>query len=86
MYINRITNKSDIIIGIPVLNRRNAAEKDTVGMFISTVPIRILVENDLSFSEFSEKITRNWMTVLKHQRYPLDRILLFCVEIFSIQY
>ena len=64
MYINRVTNKSDIVIGIPVLNRRNAAEKNTAGMFVSTVPFRITLENDLSYKEFSDKVTRNWLSVL----------------------
>ena len=64
MYINRVTNKNDIVIGIPVLNRRNAAEKNTAGMFVNTVSFRITIENNLSYKEFSEKATRNWLSAL----------------------
>ncbi len=75
IYINRVTSKTDIVLGAPVLNRRNAREKNIMGMFISTVPLRIKIEDELSFKDFSEKVSREWISVLKHQLYPYDLLL-----------
>ncbi|MCM1565586.1 MAG: amino acid adenylation domain-containing protein [Dehalobacter sp.] len=75
IYINRISNKEDIVLGVPVLNRANAREKKTVGMFISTIPLRINIDNDTNFQDFCHKLTRNWMEILRHQKYPYDEIL-----------
>lgn len=75
MYVNRITGKTDIIIGTPVLNRSGVREKNTLGMFISTIPLRIKINDDLNFSEFAQEMSREWYTSLKHQKYPYDLLV-----------
>lgn len=75
IYINRIKDQEDIVIGTPVLNRSNAREKRTIGMFISTVPLRIRLNNHLTFQEYSHQLDTLWFSVLKHQKYPYDLLL-----------
>lgn len=75
IYVNRITGKNDLVIGIPVLNRANVREKDTIGMFISTVPLRISVEDNFNFRQFSDNVVRSWVAALKHHKYPYDLLL-----------
>lgn len=38
LYIGKVTNEKNFVIGTPILNRTNFKEKNTAGMFISTVP------------------------------------------------
>ena len=75
MYLNRTTGKEDIVLGTPVLNRTNARLKNTMGMFISTIPFRIQVNEEASYADFSRELTARWMGILRRQRYPLDEIL-----------
>ncbi len=75
IYINRITNKKDIIIGVPVANRTSLASKSAFGMFVSTVPLRIEIQDDLTFSKFAEVVSNEWFSALKHQRYPYDILM-----------
>lgn len=75
IYINRMTSKTDMVFGTPVLNRSNAREKETLGMFISTAPIRIKVKDDMDFTSFTQLVTKEWMSILRHQRYPYDMLL-----------
>ena len=75
IYINRITNKKDIIIGAPVVNRTSLHAKGAFGMFVSTVPIRIQIQDDLSFTEFAQVVSNEWFSALKHQKYPYDMLL-----------
>jgi amino acid adenylation domain-containing protein len=75
MYVNRVTGKEDIIIGTPILNRLNQTEKNTVGMFVSTVPLRIKVSDETSFTEFSHSILQICSSSYRHQRYPYELIL-----------
>nr|MBP7401502.1 amino acid adenylation domain-containing protein [Clostridia bacterium] len=76
IYINRVTGKNDIIVGTPVLNRINHREKETVGMFISTVPIRITLDDGaMDFKTFYGGISKEWMEILRHQKYPYDLLL-----------
>lgn len=75
IYVHRVTNNDDIVLGVPVLNRSNYREKDTMGMFVSTVPVRIKIEERINYQAFVNHITSEWMGMLKHQRYPYDLLL-----------
>ena len=44
-------------------------------MFISTVPIRINIDGEVSFATFSKMVDKEWFSVLKHQKYPYDNLV-----------
>jgi len=75
LYLNRITGCEDAVIGVPVYGRFNAKMKRTMGMFVSTVPFRITVDCEDSYSEFVQGFNRQWTGVLRHQRCHIDDIL-----------
>ena len=75
LYLGRVSNLDDFVIGTPILNRTNFEQKHTPGMFISTAPLRINLNHDLSFAEFIKEISTNTMSLLRHQRYPYQTIL-----------
>lgn len=75
ILFNKLTGKNDIVLGTPVLNRSNRREKETVGMFISIAPVRINLEDGMSFGEFVNYVNFEWKQVLKNQKYPYDLIL-----------
>ena len=75
IYIGRVSNLADFVIGTPILNRLNKANKQTNGMFVSTVPLRINIEQNSSFIDFSKKIGASCFSMLRHQRYPYQCIL-----------
>lgn len=72
MYINRITGKNELNLGTVFLNRSNVREKDTIGMFVTTVPVSMEINPENTFSDFSKKVTSNMMSLMKHQRYPFS--------------
>ena len=75
VYVHRITFKQDLVIGTPVLNRINYKQKHTVGMFISTIPVRTYVDPNLEFQDFLKVTSREWKQVLRNQQYPYDLLL-----------
>jgi len=75
IYINRTFSKEDIVLGVPVLNRSNIREKNMLGMFVNTIPLRIQIKNTMNFNEFTSVLTHEWMSILKHQKYPLEELL-----------
>lgn len=75
IYINRITNKNDLVIGSPVANRTSVQAKDMFGMFVSTVPIRVRIEDEMSFRDFAQEVSGNWFSALKHQKYPYNLLM-----------
>ena len=76
IYIHRVTGNDDIILGTTILNRINAREKETSGMFVSVAaPVRVRMIDAKNFSEFSEMMSRENMNILRHQKYPYNYLL-----------
>ena len=75
LYISRVSNLEEIVIGTPILNRTNFKEKNTCGMFISNVPLKICINNELSFAHFVSNIAKNSLSMLRHQKYPYQYLL-----------
>ncbi len=75
IYINRITTKKDLVIGAPVANRTTAQAKDMFGMFVSTVPIRVQIQEEMSFTDFTQEVSNSWFSALKHQKYPYNLLM-----------
>lgn len=75
IYINRVLGKNDLVMSAPVSNRTFAGSSQRFGMYVSTVPVRVSVDEDKSFLEFAEDIANEWFSVLKHQRYPYDVLI-----------
>ncbi len=75
MYISRVSNSEDICVGTPILNRTNFKEKNTTGMFINTLPLRVNVNTSMTFQEFVNSVMTNSMALLRHQKYSYQNII-----------
>lgn len=72
IYINRIKGKNKINVGTIILNRADKAEKNTMGMFVTTAPVLLDIDNNDNFMNFSKNVTKEMMSLMRHQSYPFD--------------
>jgi fengycin family lipopeptide synthetase A len=76
IYIYRVTGNEDQILGTTVMNRVNAREKNTPGMFVSiAAPIRIGINDTMDFRTFADGMTKELVAVLRHQKYPYNYLV-----------
>lgn len=75
LYLSKVNNTVSPIIGTPVLNRSGFKEKNTIGMFISTVPFKVNIDKNFSFSDFVKNVSSTQLSIFKHQKYPYDSLL-----------
>ena len=75
IYLGKITDLNDFVIGTPILNRSNFKEKQTAGMFINTAPLRIKLDNEKSFVDFVKQIASSSLSMLRYQKYPYQMLL-----------
>jgi amino acid adenylation domain-containing protein len=61
-------------VGVPIHNRVDMAARQTTGMFVSTLPLVMELDENWTAEEFSDALTENWLDLLRHQRYPFERI------------
>ena len=83
IYLSRTSGLDEIIVGTPILNRGSFKEKNTTGMFISNVPFKILVDQNLKFEEFLKNISLEQLALFRHQKYPYDLLLNYIREKFD---
>ena len=75
IYLSRVSSLDDFTIGTPILNRGNFKEKQTTGMYISTIPFRISINHKISFAEFLSNISADFSKIFRHQKYPYQYLL-----------
>lgn len=75
IYTSRVSGLEDFVMGTPILNRTNFKEKNTMGMFINVVPLRLNLTENLSFGEFASRIAKSSFEMMRHQKYSYQYIL-----------
>ncbi len=75
LYLSRVSGLNEFVIGTPILNRGNFKEKQTSGMYISTIPFKVSLNSDDSFSNFLSNISIDFLKIFRHQKYPYQYLL-----------
>lgn len=80
LYLYKISNVNDIVLGTPILNRNGIKEKHTVGMFVNTLPMKIHIDADVSFLDLTKQISKEQFALFRHHKYPYSNILKYVRE------
>lgn len=83
IYLGRIYRTKDLTIGTPVLNRSSRPERQTLGMFVSTLPFRTHIDESLTIRQYIDAISAQQMGILRHQKYPYSELLSSYAEKFG---
>lgn len=75
LYLSKITQREDIVIGIPVFNRTDNKQKNMFGMFTSTMPFRFLIDQNDSVQALISKVARELKKGYVNQEYPYDLLV-----------
>ncbi|MBR0599278.1 non-ribosomal peptide synthetase [Sinanaerobacter chloroacetimidivorans] len=75
IYAGKFLGFWEVSFGSLVLNRSGAKEKAMTGMFISTVPLTIRMDQQSTFLELCRQMGKEHMEVFRHQRYPYNILL-----------
>ena len=61
-------------IGVPIHNRTDLIARQTTGMFVSTLPLVTELDENWTAEEFNDRLSEDWLDLLRHQRCPYERI------------
>ncbi len=75
VYKYRVTHAKRIVLGAPLHNRFDDNLQEIVGMFVSTIPLCIDIEDDMSFEKLMRVVGDEVRGVKKHQAYPFDLLI-----------
>ncbi|GGD98641.1 non-ribosomal peptide synthetase [Paenibacillus nasutitermitis] len=75
IYLYITSRRDDIVIGLPLFNRAGRKEKNTVGMFTSTMPFRFRIDSNLAVDQLILELGQELTLCYYHQRYPFDLLV-----------
>ncbi|KVM69260.1 hypothetical protein WJ59_11770 [Burkholderia gladioli] len=70
----RVLGLRDIALGLPILNRRTANDRQTIGMFLGFCVLREAVAPTDTIGALIDRIAARLKADYRHQRYPLDTL------------
>ncbi len=73
-YYHRFTGVEDLVIGMPVAARVNAALRRVPGMMANAVAIRLRFERDGTAADLLEQVARVVRQALRHQQYRYEDV------------
>ncbi|MCY9289365.1 lichenysin non-ribosomal peptide synthetase LicA [Bacillus haynesii] len=75
IYMHRVTGQKDVVIGTFMGNRTNAKEKQMLGMFVSTIPMKASIDVHQDFSAFVQERMKDQLKIIRHQKYPYNLLI-----------
>lgn len=75
ILLYKYTNQNDIIVGSPIIGRKNKSLYNIIGMFVNTLALRAKIDSKSSFEDFLRIISLNCFNAFDHQTYPFDELV-----------
>jgi len=75
VFLAKISNQKDIIVGTPVAGRRHAGLDPIIGMFVNTLPLRNYLEEDRFFVDFLDRVKKRTLDAFENQDYPFEDLV-----------
>jgi amino acid adenylation domain-containing protein len=75
VFISKLSQQEDIVIGIPVSGRRHSDLEGIVGMFVNTLAIRNYPRGRETFLEFLEEVGENFLKAMENQDYQFEDLV-----------
>ncbi|MFH9138192.1 amino acid adenylation domain-containing protein [Streptomyces sp. NPDC017524] len=69
-HLHRLTGAEDIVLGLPLTNRRGPSALRTPAMTVNVLPLRISVRPGDTGAELLRRVVLEIREVRRHQRYP----------------
>ncbi len=70
----RLYQRQEIVIGVPLANRRDLQARQTVGMYSKVMPFRMKADQETPISEIFRALDRSFSRDLLHSKFPTEHI------------
>ncbi len=75
ILLSKLSNQSDIVVGVPVAGRQHPDLDKIVGMFVNTLPIRNQVEGEMTFTTLLSNLKEKVLACYEHQDYAYEELV-----------
>lgn len=75
VLLHRYTHSRDLVIGVPVANRNLLASEPLMGTLVNTLPVRLQLDEDLTFTELLAQVRQISLDAYAHQNLPFEKLV-----------
>ena len=75
IFLNKISNREDIIMGVPVAGRGHVDLEQIVGMFVNTLALRNFPHGDKTLSQFLGEVKTRTLQAFENQDYQFEDLV-----------
>jgi amino acid adenylation domain-containing protein len=73
--LHRLTRQDDLVIGVPAAGQAVAGEQDLVGHGVNMLPLRLTIEDGMTFSQLVKAARRSLLDGSEHQQLSFGALL-----------
>ncbi|MDT2009347.1 AMP-binding protein [Rhodococcus opacus] len=74
-FLGRVTGSSDVLVGTPISGRSTVDTEPLIGFFATTLPVRVDLSGDPTFTELVRRIRGSMFGVLAHRSVSFDSLV-----------
>ncbi len=75
IFLAKMSNQEDIVIGTPIAGRRHADLEKIIGMFVNTLVLRNYPVAEKKFSDFLAEVKERTLKAFENQEYPYEDLV-----------
>jgi amino acid adenylation domain-containing protein len=75
ILLHRYSHQQDICVGTSIANRTRKEVEGLIGFFVNTLPLRTMLNSDLSFIDLLELVKSTTLEAYQHQDIPYEKIV-----------
>jgi len=75
ILLSRLSGQDDIVVGMPVANRRRAEIEGLIGFFVNTLAVRVTMEDDPTLPVMLGRVRRVMLDAYAHQDVPFEQVV-----------
>ena len=75
LYLSRVHRTDDVCVGVPLLNRPSTTEQQMVGHFANTLPLRLTIGAEQTFTELVTAVRAGTRGLKAHERLAVGDLL-----------
>jgi len=75
IFLAKISNREDIVIGTPTAGRRHADLENIIGMFVNTLALRYYPTGEKTFVTYLDSVKESTLEAFENQDYPFEELV-----------
>ncbi len=75
VLLSRLSGQDDVVIGIPSANRDQAELEDVIGLFVTTLALRLSLAGTPTLAEFLAQVEACSLAAQQHQNLPFEHVV-----------